>query len=113
MDRAFILQAASDWEAAAKVFDEVASLVPDDLHTGLRAREESAWCKYQLGRVQEGLQGLQSVSSTLATLEGDDVKHDRARCLWRIGKCYVHIGGPFAFPSSVTSSADHVLQMPA
>ncbi|PPQ64992.1 hypothetical protein CVT26_015701, partial [Gymnopilus dilepis] len=92
MDRAFILQAASDREAAAKVFDEVASLLPDDLHTGLRAKEESAWCKYQLGRVQEGLQGLQSVSSTLATLEGDEVKHDRARCLWRIGKCYVHIG---------------------
>ncbi|KAF8894922.1 hypothetical protein CPB84DRAFT_1682556 [Gymnopilus junonius] len=92
MDRAFILEAASEWDAAAKVFDQVSSLLPDDL--GLRAKEERAWCTYQLGQVVQGLQGLQDVSEVLTTLEGDEVKRHRARCLWRIGKCYMDIGGP-------------------
>lgn len=93
MGRAYILQAASDWEGAAAVFDQVSSLLPDDLDTGLRAREESAWCACQLGRYEESLHELQHVLDTLEDLVGDHLGSERARCLWRIGKCNMSIGG--------------------
>ncbi|KAF8972954.1 hypothetical protein BDZ97DRAFT_1900816 [Flammula alnicola] len=93
MDRAFILQSASNWNDAAAVFDQVASLLPDDMEVGLRAQEESAWCICQLGRYEEALQVLQQVLDTLNDLAGDGLNSERARCLWRIGKCNMAIGG--------------------
>lgn len=93
MGRGYILQAASTWDQAAAVFNQVSSLLPGNMETGLRAREEIAWSKYQLGRYDESLQELQQVLETLEDLEGDHLNHERARCLWRIGKCNMSIGG--------------------
>ena len=93
MGRAYIMQAASDWEGAAGVFDEVSSLLPGDIDTGLRAREESAWCACQLGRYEECLVERQQVLDTLEDLVGDHLGSERARCLWRIGRCNMSIGG--------------------
>ncbi|KDR75408.1 hypothetical protein GALMADRAFT_98862 [Galerina marginata CBS 339.88] len=91
--RAFILQAASKWEEAAVVFDQVSSLLSEDTESGLRAREESAWCLCQLGRSKDGLQSLQRVLDILNSVEGPNLDSDRARCLWRIGRCNMDIGG--------------------
>ena len=99
MGRAFILQAASKWEKAAAAFEEVSALLPDDVDVGLRAREECAWCRCQLGFVEECLAELQFVLDLLNELDGEESNHDRARCLWRIGKCYLEIGGMLPFNS--------------
>ena len=93
MGRAYIMQAASDWEGAAGVFDEVSSLLPGDIDTGLRAREESAWCACQLGRYEKCLVELQQVLDTLEDIVGDHLGSERARGLWRIGRCNMSIGG--------------------
>jgi len=93
MGRAFIFQAASKWEQAASVFEEVSALLPDDVDVGLRAREECAWCRCQLGLFEESLAELQLVLDALDELDEEELEHDRARCLWRIGKCYLEIGG--------------------
>jgi superkiller protein 3 len=95
MGRAFILRAASKWEEAAGVFEEVSALLPDDVDVGLRAREECAWCRCQLGLFEECLAELQLVLNALDELDGEELNHDRARCLWRIGKCYLEIDGTF------------------
>jgi superkiller protein 3 len=97
MGRAFILQAASKWEEAASVFEKVSSLLPDDMDVGLRAREECAWCRCQLGSFEECLTELQLVLDSLNDFGGEELNHDRAQCLWRLGKCYLEIGGMFLF----------------
>ncbi|KAF8160990.1 TPR-like protein [Crassisporium funariophilum] len=94
MGRAFILQAALEWENAAAVFDQISSLLPDDLDVGLRAREEAAWCRCQLGHSETGLQELQQILIDLSDLSDDSRNSDCARCLWRIGKCHMDIGVP-------------------
>ena len=86
MAQAFILQAASSWEEAAETFDQVSSLLSDATTTGLRASEESAWCKCQLGLFEEAIVGLQRVLDTLNDIDDPTLDSDRARCLWRIGK---------------------------
>ncbi|KAG6857271.1 hypothetical protein H0H87_007104 [Tephrocybe sp. NHM501043] len=83
MGRAFVLEAATKWEEAAALFAKVDDLLPDDLSDGIRAREENAWCRCQIGDVNDGLAALQHIVTILQELEerGDDA----ARCLWRIG----------------------------
>ena len=103
MGRAYVLQAAKRWKDASSLFAKVESLLLDDLDTGLRAREENAWCLYQLEDFKMGLQGLQGVHATLKTLDNREL--DTARCLWRLGKCYLDIGGAsydILFPSPMT-----------
>ncbi|TFK44590.1 superkiller protein 3 [Crucibulum laeve] len=92
MGRAYILQGAKKWDEAAPLFEKVAiTLTDDNLELGLRAKEEYAWCRYQLGDVDNGLAGLKTVCNTWETL--DDREFDHARCLWRIGMCYWDIDG--------------------
>lgn len=91
MGRAYIQQAAKKFEDAAHLFDKVENLLPDDIEEGLRAREESAWCKIQIGHVDNGIAVLQGVLDTLTTLQGRD--EDCARCLWRLGTTYWNLGG--------------------
>ena len=91
MSRAFVQQAALKWKDAGATFDLVFSIIPDDMNLGLRAREESAWCRVQNDLFEEGLVDLQLVLDALNRL-GDDVDKrnlNRARCLWRIGRCHM------------------------
>lgn len=92
--RAFVLQAASEWEAAMEAFDQVSFLEGDTMR-GLRAREESVWCRCQLGQYQEALCGLQHVLELLNNVEEEGIKSHRARCLWRIGNCMLSIDCEF------------------
>ena len=95
MGQAFIQQAALNWKDAGVTFDRVSSIIPDDVDLGLRAREEGAWCKVQINLCEEGLDDLQRVLDALNGLDDDDKRDsDRARCLWRIGKCYMLLTGP-------------------
>lgn len=95
MGQAFVLQAALKWKDAGDTFDRVSSIIPDDANLGLRAREEGAWCKVQINLCEEGLLDLQHVLDALNRFEDDDKRNlDRARCLWRIGKCYMLLTGP-------------------
>jgi superkiller protein 3 len=103
MGQGFILQAASAWGEAMEAFDRVFELIGDgdeEIMTmkatvavlrGLRAREESAWCLCQLGSHEEASRGLETVLEKLdAASVGNEHKgdpQDRARCLWKIGKC--------------------------
>jgi superkiller protein 3 len=91
MGRAYILQEASRWEAAAELFATVSNLLPDDLQLGIRAKEEHAWCQSRSGELELGIEGLEAVLTILTDLEDSD--SEAARCLWRIGKCYWDIGG--------------------
>ncbi|KAH9485295.1 Superkiller protein 3 [Psilocybe cubensis] len=93
MDRAYILQAASSWAEAGAVFVQVSSLLSEHSEIGMRAKEESAWCKCQLGQYEAGGEELHHVLDALNNLEGEEYNSDRARCLWRIGKCNMDIGG--------------------
>lgn len=96
MGKAFVQQAALKWKDAGATFDLVSSIIPGDINLGLRAREEAAWCKVQIDLFQEGLVGLQQVLDVLDGLDDDDDKRNsnRARCVWRIGKCYMLLTGP-------------------
>lgn len=96
MGRAFVQQATLKWKNAGATFDLVYSIIPDDTKLGLRAREESAWCKVQINLFEEGLVDLQQVLDALNELDDDNDKRksDRARCLWRIGKCCILLAGP-------------------
>ncbi|KAF8629112.1 hypothetical protein AX17_005698 [Amanita inopinata Kibby_2008] len=85
MGRAYILQAACRWEEAKLTFLRVADLLPEDIHEGIRASEEAAWCLSQQGQNQEALTPLQDVLASLSHIDG--CGNDRARCLWRIGQC--------------------------
>lgn len=95
MGQAFVQQAALKWKDAGATFDLVSSLIPDDVNLGLRAREESAWCRVQINHSEEGLVDLQQALVALNELDDDDKRNsDRARCQWRIGKCYTLLTGP-------------------
>ncbi|KAG6829553.1 hypothetical protein H0H92_004222 [Tricholoma furcatifolium] len=98
MGRAFILQAASKWEEAATLFARVDELLPDDLSDGIRAREESVWCRCQVNDVNDYLPILESIVVILQGL--DERGEDTARCLWRIGKCYWEMNGKSAWDAS-------------
>jgi superkiller protein 3 len=91
MGRAYVLQASKNWKDAGALFSKVVNLLPEDLDTGLRAKEENSWCSCQLGNTRAGLQGLENVHEILKTLDHREL--DIARCLWRLGKCYLDIGG--------------------
>ncbi|KAF9529299.1 superkiller protein 3 [Crepidotus variabilis] len=86
MAKAFVLQAALDWTDAVATFDRVASLLKENTATNLRAQEEAAWCRHQLGRDEDALVGLQNVLDLMLTARGESDDSDIARCLWRIGK---------------------------
>lgn len=91
MGRGYVLQAANKWEDAAKLFKIVADQAPNDIETGLVAREEHGWCMVQLGRVDEALQELQEVLDELEQVEGYETR--KARLWWRVGQCYWRLGG--------------------
>ncbi|KAF9562772.1 TPR-like protein [Agrocybe pediades] len=94
MNRGYILEAASNWDGASAVFDKVSSILSPDFDSGLRAREESAWCKCQSGKIDQGLLELQEVLSIQDAMEGDEILSSRARCLWKIGKTYLDLDTP-------------------
>lgn len=95
MGQAFVQQAVLKWKDAGATFDLVSSIIPDDVKFGLRAREEGAWCKVQINLCEEGLVDLQQVLDVLNRIDDDDRRNsDRARCLWRIGKCFMLLTGP-------------------
>ncbi|KAH7888376.1 superkiller protein 3 [Phlebopus sp. FC_14] len=89
--RGYVLQHTGEWGEAEALFTKAASLVPVGYEKGIRAREEGAWC-HSRTRVKEGVQALKGV---LVELEGEEHEMDRARCLWRIGKCYWDMGDDF------------------
>lgn len=91
MGRAYVLQSIPKWDEAGALFAKVTQLIPEDLEDGLRAKEEFAWCSVQAQNVEGGVAGLKCVLDVLEGLENRD--HDRARCLWRLGKCYWDMGG--------------------
>jgi superkiller protein 3 len=90
MGRAYIFQHAHKWADAGRLFSNVTQLLPNDLFEGLRAKEEYAWCQGQTNQLQPGISGLKVVLEALEKLEDRDV--DKARCLWRLGKCYWDLG---------------------
>lgn len=96
MGRAYILQAARDWGAAAKLFLRVYTLLPDDVNEGIRAREEQAWCTLHQGDSDVAAHELKAVSDVLDDLEGREV--DQARCWWRMGKCAWQAEGSYPSP---------------
>ncbi|KIJ18985.1 hypothetical protein PAXINDRAFT_109465 [Paxillus involutus ATCC 200175] len=89
--RGYVLQCAGKWEEAEVLFAKAVSLVPPSTEKGVRAKEESAWCLSRT-RVEAGVQALKDV---LNDLEGEEHDMDRARCLWRIGKCCWDMGAEF------------------
>ena len=95
MGKAFVQQAALKWKDAGVTFDLAFSIIPDDIDLGLRAREEGAWCKVKMDLCEKGLVDLQQVLDVLNGLDDDGNKRnsDRARCLWRIGQCYLLLTG--------------------
>ncbi|KAH7923951.1 TPR-like protein [Leucogyrophana mollusca] len=84
ISRGYVLQSAEKWEEAESLFAKADALIPDDLEKGLRAKEERAWC-HSRTQLTEGMNLLKGVLDTLNGL--DDRDPDKARCLWRIGKC--------------------------
>ena len=93
--RAFILEGESQWNAAMQTFDQAANLFGEDTSNGRRALEESAWCRSQLGRHEEALRSLEYVFGLLDDIDDESMNRNRARCLWRIGKCTLATdGGP-------------------
>ena len=99
MGRAYILQASGDWSTAAKLFLRVYELLPDDVHEGIRAREEQAWCALHKGNGDVAADELKAVSEILDTLENREM--DQARCWWRMGKCAWQKDGSQPPPSSL------------
>ena len=90
MGKAYIMQAGKQWTEAAKLFDSVISIAPDDVQDGLRAKEEFAWSQSREGNLESAILGL---DQTLAALEEfGDRELDKARCLWRIGQCHWDFG---------------------
>ena len=91
MGRAYILEASERWDDAAKLFERIAKTLPEDVGDVLRAKEEQAWCQLQVHESDTAISGLKLVLEVLEGLEDRD--EDKARCLWRIGKCYWEAGG--------------------
>lgn len=92
MDRGYILQHAKQWTEAVQEFAKVASLLPEDLDDGLRAKEELSWSKAQIADPDSGVTGLKAVLEILDNLEGRE--NDQARCWWRLGQCYWKLEDP-------------------
>ncbi|EMD32118.1 hypothetical protein CERSUDRAFT_119089 [Gelatoporia subvermispora B] len=90
LGRGYIYHYADKWEEAHKLFVRVAELIPDDLDTGLRAKEEAAWCQIKIKDLESGATSLRTVIDILDELDDRDV--DKARCWWRLGKAYWDMG---------------------
>ncbi|KAF7315319.1 Antiviral protein [Mycena indigotica] len=90
MSRAYILEHEERWIDAATLFNRVSTLLPDDLQLGIRAKEEESWCIALSGDLAAGIHGLETVLTTLKTLEGGEA--DCARTLYRIGRAYWDMG---------------------
>ncbi|KAH7915212.1 superkiller protein 3 [Hygrophoropsis aurantiaca] len=88
--RGYVLQTADKWEEAEGLFGKADDLLPADLQKGLRAKEERAWCQSRT-RLEDGLTSLKDVFRIWDDLGDRDA--DKARCLWRIGKCCWDVGG--------------------
>ncbi|OCH91806.1 TPR-like protein [Obba rivulosa] len=104
MGRGYIMQFARKWDEARKLFRKVADLIPDDLDTGLRAKEEAAWCQVNMDELDSGAAALQAVLDVLDGLE--DRSTDKARCRWRLGKSYWEMGDDYreeAYKHFITS----------
>jgi superkiller protein 3 len=93
LGRAYILQHSGKWSDAGNLFAKVIELLPEDLNDGLRAKEEHAWCQCQAHDTESGVIALRNVQDVLAELQ--DRETDRARCLWRLGKCYWDMDGEY------------------
>ncbi|KDQ57736.1 hypothetical protein JAAARDRAFT_35420 [Jaapia argillacea MUCL 33604] len=91
MGRGYILEYSRKWPEAEACFAKVANLLPNDLTDGLRAREECAWCKIHAGDYESGAVDMQAVLNDYEQLHDRD--QDKARCWWRLGKCFWDIGG--------------------
>ena len=91
MGRGYVLEYVGKWQEAEELFAKVARLLPDDLDRGLRAREESAWCKANSGGLEKAAAELKEVIATLDGLEERET--DKARCWYRLGRCYWDMGG--------------------
>lgn len=80
----YVHQYAGRWQEAAEHFKRVTTNVPLDSPLGLEATEELGWSVVQRGAPDEGANLLRSVLGILETKDG--MEHEKARCLWRLGK---------------------------
>jgi superkiller protein 3 len=84
MGRGFIVARAEHWSDAMGLFARVAQLRPDDITTGLRAKEEQGWCQIQL----QDFSAQDSLKLLATQLDHMEERHeDQARCWWRLGRC--------------------------
>lgn len=90
MNRGYVMQHAAKWGEAIKAFQQVTKLVPDDVHDGLRAREEYAWCMVQSHNALEGEDILTTIVDILDNKK--DQERDKARCWWRLGRARWDLG---------------------
>jgi len=90
MGKGYVFQYAEKWQEAEILFSQAAKQLPEDMDKGLRAKEEGAWCLSRM-RVDAGADALKDVFETLKDI--DDREIGKARCLWRIGRCYWDMGG--------------------
>lgn len=95
LGRAYVLEAGKNWSDAAILFDKVDQLHSQDFGQGLRAREEAAWCRLQIGEIRIAVTVLQGVLDILRGFK--DQQLNIARCLWRIGQCFWKLDGRFSF----------------
>lgn len=91
MGKGYVFQHAEKWEEAEVLFAQAANQLPDDdMNKGVEAKEEGAWCLSRM-HADAGVDALKEVFETLKNIEDRDI--DKARCLWRIGRCYWDLGG--------------------
>ncbi|KAG1771164.1 superkiller protein 3 [Suillus placidus] len=90
MGKGYVFQYAEKWEEAEVQFAQAAEQLSDDMDKGVEAKEESAWCLSRI-HADAGVDALKEVFETLKDIVGRDT--DKARCLWRIGRCYWDLGG--------------------
>lgn len=88
-----MLQAASKWEEASKLFEVVIKEDPDNVDTGFIAKEEHAWCLLQLNQLQTAAEELQGVLDQLE--QWDSYETRKARLWWRLGQCSWQMGGTY------------------
>lgn len=91
MSLGYIQVLAKKWGEATEAFSRVVQLLPEDLHLGLRAKEELAWSKAQVADPDRGAMALKEVLAVLDTLDDRDL--DQARCWWRLGQCHWAMAG--------------------
>ncbi|KAG6334505.1 hypothetical protein ID866_4588 [Astraeus odoratus] len=89
--RGYVMQFAEKWDEATMIFCKAAELIPVDTPKRARAREEGAWCLSRTS-LEDGLCTLKEI---LSDLDGEWFEPDKARCLWRIGKCFWDMGDGF------------------